>query len=76
MYYGEVYSVSVYYGEVYSVDHSTRPSPKWATGSIPQRYPDPPSRTRECAPLPPVKAVTREPRAKAPARVRGITRSQ
>lgn len=52
------------------------PSPKCATGSISQRYPDPPSMMRRWAPLRRVNSTTLAPRAKAPKRVRGMTRSQ
>lgn len=54
----------------------TLPSPKWATGSISQRYPEPPSMMRVWAPLWLVRTVTLAPRANEPYWVRGITRSQ
>ncbi len=44
------------------------PSPKWATGSIWQRYPDPASTVRTCR-TPPISRLTTAPRAGAPNRV-------
>lgn len=64
-------------GGVLSPSHlSSSPSPKCATGSISHRYPEPPSMMRRWAPLRRVNSTTLAPRAKAPKRVRGMTRSQ
>lgn len=52
------------------------PRPKWATGSISHRYPEPPSMIRVWGPLFLVYNTTLAPLAKAPNLVFGITRSQ
>ena len=54
---------------------SVSPNPKWATGSIWQRYPEPPSITRSNERPSRVVILTSAPRAGAPCWVSGMTRS-